>query len=390
MKKVFISYSHKDEPWKDRVSSQLKVLQKHGKLDVWDDRHIKSGDQWDPEIEKAILNSDGAILLVSENFLTSDFILTKEVPLLLRRKDAGEMVLFPLIITPCQWGEIDWLKSLQLRPVDAKPLSGFTDHDIGTLLSDFAGEIKNILTQTMQPPHTVTPVSGPITPGPDKITVSKLPITGDRLFGREKELKILNDAWTNNQTDILTLVAWGGVGKTALVNQWLNQMKVANYRGAQKVFGWSFYSQGAEQGKQASADEFFQETLQWFGDANPEAGSAVDKGRRLARLARQQKTLLILDGLEPLQYPPREITGLEGKLKELAGEKPGQKVLCVITTREPLTDLLNRKGYGVTEIPLEHLSEAAGVELLNNLGATTGSQKDFHEVWPNTAVMRWL
>ena len=104
--------------------------------------------------------------------------------------------------------------------------------------------------------------------------------TGDCLFGREKELKMLDEAWADCQTDILTLVAWGGVGKTALVNQWLNQMKTDNYRGAQKVYGWSFYSQGAQEGKQASADEFFQETLQWFGDANPEAGRLChDQGK---------------------------------------------------------------------------------------------------------------
>jgi len=91
---------------------------------------------------------------------------------------------------------------------------------------------------------------------------------------------MLDEAWADNQTDILTLVAWGGVGKTALVNQWLNQMKTDNYRGAQKVYGWSFYSQGAQEGKQASADEFFQETLQWFGDANPEAGRLChDQGK---------------------------------------------------------------------------------------------------------------
>ncbi|MCX6580310.1 MAG: hypothetical protein NT166_09000 [Candidatus Aminicenantes bacterium] len=73
-------------------------------------------------------------------------------------------------------------------------------------------------------------------------------------------------SWADCQTHILTLVAWGGVGKTALIDQWLNQMKTDNYRGAQKVYGWSFYSQGAISCKDvarnvstttASADEFF-------------------------------------------------------------------------------------------------------------------------------------
>ncbi|MCP5103546.1 MAG: hypothetical protein GY950_09215, partial [bacterium] len=53
------------------------------------------------------------------------------------------------------------------------------------------------------------------------------------------------------------------MGKSALVNRWLNNMAGNNYCGARRVFGWSFYSQGAEEGKQASADEFLQYTLKW-------------------------------------------------------------------------------------------------------------------------------
>jgi hypothetical protein len=148
------------------------------------------------------------------------------------------------------------------------------------------------------------------------VSLYKLPVTGDRLFGREKESALLDEAWDDVHTRIVCLVAWGGVGKTALVNRWLNELQKKDYAGAQKVFGWSFYSQGAVEGKQASADEFFQETLERFGDVQPGSGSAVDKGRRLARLAGRQKSLVILDGLEPLQFPPGEVTGQEGKLKD--------------------------------------------------------------------------
>jgi len=224
---------------------------------------------------------------------------------------------------------------------------------------------------------------------PVKVSLAKLPVTGGRLFGREKELQFLDEAWTDSHTRIVILVAWGGVGKTALVNHWLNRMQAHDYRGARNVYGWSFYSQGAAEGKQASADEFFQETLEWFGDPQPGAGSAVEKGRRLARLVGQHSSLLILDGLEPLQYPPGEVQGMAGRLKDpglaaflkdLAFGQPGQSGLsglCIITTRESVADLESRRGFAVKEIPLEHLSEAAGVELLKNLGVVTGSARDF-------------
>jgi tetratricopeptide (TPR) repeat protein len=107
----------------------------------------------------------------------------------------------------------------------------------------------------------------------------------------------------------------------------------------------------------------------------------VDKGRRLARLVGKQKTLLILDGLEPLQYPPGEVHGFDGKLKdqgmrtflrELTGCSPG---LCVITSRERVTDLEDKLEFSVKEMPLEHLSAEAGSLLLRNLGVE-GTDKE--------------
>jgi len=381
MANVFISYSHKDDEWKKQLATHLKSLEIEGFYQSWDDAKIEPGSDWRGEIETALNQAQVAVMLISADFLASQFITEVEVPLILKRRQEQGLIVLPVIVRPCTWKKIQSLLEIQHLPRGDKALSEMQPHEIDRALAGVAQTVCDCLGNRKKP----AVLSG------DHISLFKLPVTGDRLFGREKELKILDDAWADCQTDLLTLVAWGGVGKTALVNQWLNRMKTDNYRGAQKVYGWSFYSQGAQEGKQASADEFFQETLQWFGDANPQVGSAVDKGRRLARLARQQKTLLILDGLEPLQYPPGEIHGFNGKLKdaglaaflkELACGNPGsgaQKVLCVITTREPVTDLLNRKGYGVTEIPLEHLSEEAGKELLNNLGVTIGSQKDFHD-----------
>jgi len=375
---VFISYSHKDEAWKEQLATHLKALEIEGFYQSWDDGKIEPGSDWRMEIETALNEARVVVMLISADYLASKFITEVEVPLILKRRREGGVTVLPVLVRPCTWEKIQWLSAIQFMHWGGKALSEIQPHEIERALAEVAQTVCDYMGNRKK----TAVLSG------DNVSLYKLPVTGDRLFGREKELKLLDEAWSDNQTDILILVAWGGVGKTALVNRWLNEMKIANYRGAQKVFGWSFYSQGAEEGKQASADEFFQETLEWFGDPHPEAGSAVDKGRRLARLARQQKTLLILDGLEPLQYPPGEITGLEGKLKdaglaaflkELAGGNADQKVLCVSTTRESVTDLLNRKGYGVTEIQLEHLSETAGVELLKSLGASTGSQKDFHE-----------
>ena len=82
----------------------------------------------------------------------------------------------------------------------------------------------------------------------DKISIARLPTSGPDLFGRDGELQLLDEAWANPNINIITFIAWGGVGKTALVNHWLKQhMALDNYRGAERIYGWSFYSQGTSE-----------------------------------------------------------------------------------------------------------------------------------------------
>jgi tetratricopeptide (TPR) repeat protein len=111
--------------------------------------------------------------------------------------------------------------------------------------------------------------------------------------------------------------------------------------------------------------------LKWFGDLEPDAGSPWEKGERLAEFVRNQKTLLILDGLEPLQHPFSEEEGrirdpgLQSLVRELANYNPG---LCVITTRLDVDDLKGFTGTSVENKHLEYLSDEAGMDLLKHLG----------------------
>jgi hypothetical protein len=129
-----------------------------------------------------------------------------------------------------------------------------------------------------------------------------LPVTGSDVFAREEDIGFLADAWAKQQVNVVTIVAWGGVGKSTLVNHWLRRMAAEQYRSAQLVFGWSFYRQGTSGGT-SSAEEFLDATLDWFGDPDARLGSAWEKGERLAKLVAHRRTLLVLDGLEPLQPP---------------------------------------------------------------------------------------
>jgi serine/threonine protein kinase len=84
--------------------------------------------------------------------------------------------------------------------------------------------------------------------GPKQISVAGLPVTGSDVFGREEDIVFLDHAWANQHVNVVTIVAWAGVGKSTLVNQWLRRMAAERYRSAQLVFGWSFYRQGTEGG----------------------------------------------------------------------------------------------------------------------------------------------
>jgi NACHT domain len=139
--------------------------------------------------------------------------------------------------------------------------------------------------------------------GPKKVSVARLPITGSDVFGREEDIAFLDAAWANQNVNVVTIVAWAGVGKSTLVNHWLRRMATDHYRSAELVFGWSFYRQGSS-GDTSSADEFLDAALHWFGDPDPRLGTAWEKGERLAKLVAHRRTLLVLDGLEPLQNPP--------------------------------------------------------------------------------------
>ena len=178
-----------------------------------------------------------------------------------------------------------------------------------------------------------------------KISVARLPVTGKDVFGREEDIAFLDNAWANKAVNVVTIVAWAGVGKSTLVNHWLRRMAADHYRSAELVFGWSFYRQGTSGGT-SSADEFLDAALTWFGDPDPRIGTAWEKGERLAKLMAHRRTLLVLDGLEPLQNPPGPQEGrlrepaLQALLRELAAFNRG---LCMITSRMPVADIADHE-----------------------------------------------
>jgi tetratricopeptide (TPR) repeat protein len=233
---------------------------------------------------------------------------------------------------------------------------------------------------------TVRPVSA-LARMPDP--VSRLQVAPSRLFrgrnkgpellvGRDKELAKLDAAWRGTgKKNILTIVAWAGVGKTSLVVHWKNKLlRRPDHGGIERYFDWSFYSQGTRRegdatgaATAASADLFLKEALDFFGDAELAASNAgaKRKGERLAELVAQQRTLLILDGLEPLQDARTgelRDAGLAALLRGLATYNQG---LCIVTSRQRLPELATWRQTSAPEWKLAHLTDEAGASLLTKL-----------------------
>jgi hypothetical protein len=366
---VFISYSHKDKDLLGPLVAQLKTLEQAGTLEVWADTRIDAGDKWYPEIEEAMKRAAVAVCLVSEYFLSSDFCAKQEVPFLLKRAADEGLLIVPVLLSECVWEAHRWLKETQMLPGEGQSVRTHFPQNPAAVFVRAAKRIYEKLNDQSYQPPAPTPDWMPL--APELIDLTRLPETGSALFGRDEELELLDQAWASTEqldttpTRVLAFTAHGGVGKSTLVNHWIAEMTRDNYRGATRVFGWSFFSQGVRDQTAASADSFIDSALRFFGDSDPTAGSPWDKGARLASLIGGQRALLVLDGMEPLQSPHQFERGklrdaaLESLLRGLARQSEG---LCLITTREPLPDLAERPG--VVTRDLEQITPQAGRALL--------------------------
>lgn len=375
MNKIFISYSHDSREHADRVLALANRLINDGVDCVLDQYEDSPAEGWTRWMDRQIRSAEFVLMIFTEIY--GRRVNGEEEPAKgLGVKWEGKLIYQHLYQADANTRFIPVVFAPEHAQFIATPLQDATYY----LVSNDEGYEK-LYRRLTHKPKTPKPELGKLRELPPrerkqdffiapKIQTAKLPTTASELFGREKELQLLDAAWADEHTHLLSLVAWGGVGKTALVNEWLSRLERDNFRGAERVFGWSFYSQGTKEERDVSADPFFNEALRWFGYSGPPILSPWDKGIRLAELLRQQKTLLILDGVEPLQYPPGQLQGelkdqgLKALLKELARANLG---LCVVTTRVALQDISHTEGKTSRRIDLENLSPAAGSQLLRHL-----------------------
>ncbi len=353
---VFLSYAHLDADHDVANARQLAGWLESEGYEVWWDRLLQFGN-WQEQLKRKADSSRKVILLWSPRAAASKVVFAEGF------LAAGNGTLCPIIIEddPDHPLPKDWMHFQHLQ------------------LTDFEKQKRDIL--AMLPPPSGKKARIAEAKDDARISIAALPTASGALIGRDLELTMLQKAWASTapaadpaqKTNIVVLHAIGGAGKTALMRHFVDGLADADFAGAAKVYGWSAYSQGSGDNKTANADEFIAKALGFFGHdlARHPIQDAVERGRKLAHLVGERRSLLILDGLEPLQDPPVVNKGrlkdraLAALIKELAAHNKG---LLVITSRQELPELEAQHKPRVVSHPLDRLGSVAGVALLAHLG----------------------
>ncbi len=367
---ILICHSREDRKWLDELLVILNPHLNDGSVDVLCDADIAPGQEWERELTHRLSRARAVVFLVSPEFLASEFVWRSAVLDHVAQAQSGGLSVLWIPVSYSLY-EHTRIARFQALHDPARPLTM-----LGTASRNQAlVAISRRIVASIDPSSAPSLQSvGETRDRPDArepiVSIGHLPAAGELLLGRERELDRMDAAWENPHEHVLSIVGRGGEGKSSLVVHWLNRMAAVGWRGAERVFGWSFYSQGTA-AKSASADEFMEHALRFFGETETTHASAHERGERLAMLIGSRKNLLLLDGLEPLQFPPGP---LEGRLKDPALQSmivalcAQNRGLCVITSRIALPELEAARTNVAPQIMLAPLSDRCGAELLSELG----------------------
>ncbi len=186
--KVFISYAHKDEELRIELDKHLTSLKRQGIIATWQDREILPGDEWAGEIDQQLNTAQIILLLISSDFLHSDFCYSHEMQQAVSRHEAKEARVIPIILRSVEWRDTPFGK-LQALPKDAKPVTSWEDRD--EAYADVARGIKAAIEVLIQ--------EIPLSRSKQSKFISNLTIHKDQWAARFREL--IEAA--QNQIDIL-------------------------------------------------------------------------------------------------------------------------------------------------------------------------------------------
>jgi hypothetical protein len=139
---LFYSYSHKDASFCDLLETHLKALQRSGLIRTWYDRKIDAGAEWSEQIRQAMERAGIILLLISPDFIASDFCYEIELPYAIKRHELGEAVVIPILLRPAVYQDAPFAK-LEMLPKGARPVIQWGRRD--DAFNDIASSIRSII-----------------------------------------------------------------------------------------------------------------------------------------------------------------------------------------------------------------------------------------------------
>lgn len=225
------------------------------------------------------------------------------------------------------------------------------------------------------------PVAEPKAEISPEVDLYHLPEPTTALIGRKTELAQLTEAIKNPNKRLAIIVAAGGIGKSALTDEWLKQIEAHNYYGKTRIFGWSFYSQGSHN-TFTNSQPFFSAVFGFLNKYRPKDGKIKipkdesKKAQLLVQCLCDQPCLLILDGLEPLQYA-ENLQSMNGELQDsglkafvACFRRTAGKSFVLFSSRQPLVELKKWQADHFLSLDLKTLPHDDGAALLQSLGVT--------------------
>jgi tetratricopeptide (TPR) repeat protein len=207
---IFCSYAHEDESLQQDLKKHLSALQRQGRISLWHDRLIAPGTDWSQAIDRHLNSASVILLLISSDFLASDYCYGIEMERALAREQAGEARVIPILLRPVDWAGMPFAH-LQVLPTDAKPITSWHNRDeaFADVAAGIRRAIEDLSLQPASPLHTVLP------------PIWNIPYPHNLFFiGREDLLSRIHTQFQQGQATARSqpqaMSGLGGIGKTQI------------------------------------------------------------------------------------------------------------------------------------------------------------------------------
>jgi len=343
---IFYSYSHKDEHLRAELETHLAILKQQGIITGWYDRRISAGKEWKGEIDKHLNTAAIVLLLISADFIASDYCYDVEMKRAMERHKAGEARVIPIILRPSDWKGTPF-DGLQALPKDAKPVVNWRSHD--EAFRDVEVGIRGVVEEFI----------GKLPVNHIRKTIAKVIISDITLpkvwVDRSNDAKKLEDLLKRTDESaprIIEIQQLGGSGKSCFTRKFFDEVEERKL-GYEAVIWFSFYKLRSIEGSFGKFLDYVLNDLRdfypiYFESRDAEITERADKTiyhrLKLAKILRNEKILMFLDGLEVSQKD-------NGRLKDpefynfLSDCCNFDKSHVIISTRVSLRDFERVKGY---------------------------------------------